>query len=170
VIAGAGYFRSLRCGSCHDLIIGTPKPGPTLGLEGIQHPREWLLQHFSDPSQTRGDTGEVSLSVPQRNALLVFVASLNPSSLQTVTGMSPAFISGAQTYVASACASCHKVNGFGGDIGPSLNGLANRRSESWVRAHFLSPRKLSPRSIMPPYYFTGTQEDDLIGYLFSLSE
>ena len=170
VIAGAGYFWSLQCGSCHDLISGLPKPGPTLGVTGIQHPREWLLQHFSDPSQPGADAGTASPSIAQRNALLIFVASLKPSSLRTLTALSPDFISGAQTYVASACASCHKVNSVGGDIGPSLNGLASRRSESWIRAHFLAPRKLSPHSIMPPYHFTAAEEKNLIGYLLSLSE
>jgi cytochrome c2 len=170
-IAGSGYFRSLHCDSCHNLIVGTPKPGPTLGLTGIQHPRDWMLQHFSEESETRPDQHEVAtLSVPQRNALLIFVASLKPESLQTLSAIPPDVINGAQTFVGSACASCHKVNGIGGDIGPSLNGLANRRTQAWVQAHFLAPRKLSPGSIMPPYHFAQKDERDLIGYIFSLSQ
>lgn len=170
VIAGWGYFRSLRCDSCHDLIVGTPKPGPTLGLTGVRHPRDWMLQHFNDESQARPDGHEPPLSMPQRNTLLIFVASLRPESLQTLSGISNEFVNGAQAFASNACASCHKVNGIGGDIGPALNGLVNRRNESWVRAHFISPRKLSPGSIMPPYHFAEKDERDLIGYLFSLSE
>ena len=171
VIAGSGYFRALHCESCHNLLVGQPKPGPTLGLTGIQHPRDWLLQHFSEETQTGGDDhAATSLSMPQRNALVIFVASLKPDSLQTLAAISPEFINGAQTYVANACASCHKVNGIGGDIGPPLNGLISRRSESWIRAHFVAPRKLSPGSIMPPYHFSPKDEQDLIKYLFSLSE
>ena len=171
VIAGSGYFRSLNCDSCHNLIVGTPKPGPTLGLTGIQHPRDWILQHFNDQSQARLDGREPSsLSMPQRNALLIFVASVKPESVQTLSTISSEFTNGAQTFVNSACASCHKVNGVGGEIGPSLNGLANRRNEGWVRAHFIAPRKLSPGSIMPPYHFAGKDERDLISYLFSLSQ
>ena len=55
VIAGSGYFRSLRCDSCHNLIVGTPKPGPTLGLTGIQHPRDWVLAHFNEESHAGGE-------------------------------------------------------------------------------------------------------------------
>jgi ubiquinol-cytochrome c reductase cytochrome b subunit len=171
VIAGSGYFRSLRCDSCHDVIVGTPKPGPTLGLGEIQHPREWMVQHFNERSSARSYEGGVSsLSVPQRNALLIFVSSVKPDSLQTLTAVSPEFVNGAQSYVKNACATCHKVNGIGGDIGPSLNGLSNRRSEAWVREHFAFPRRLSPGSIMPPFHFAPKEEQDLTGYLFSLSE
>jgi ubiquinol-cytochrome c reductase cytochrome b subunit len=171
VIAGSGYFRALHCESCHNLLVGDPKPGPTLGLTGIQHPRDWVLQHFTEVSQTPADERAASsLSMPQRNALVIFVASLKPDSRQTLSAISPEFINGAQTYVANACASCHKVNSVGGDIGPPLNGLINRRSESWIRAHFAAPRKLSPGSIMPPYHFNQKDEQDLIKYLFSLSE
>src|SRR5581483_9453813 len=106
VIAGSGYFRALHCESCHNLLVGYPKPGPTLGLTGIQHPRDWLLQHFIDQSQAGTDErAATSLSMPQRNALVIFVASLKPDSLQALTAISPEFVNGAQTYVANACAS-----------------------------------------------------------------
>jgi ubiquinol-cytochrome c reductase cytochrome b subunit len=170
-ISGSGYFRALRCDSCHNLIIGTPKPGPTLGLRGLQHTRDWILTHLSDESRLHSNGQDLtSLSLPQRNTLVIFVASLKPESLQTLSEMSPDFVNGAQTFVGNACASCHKVNGIGGDIGPSLNGLANRRNVGWVEAHFIAPRKLSPGSIMPPYHFTDKDERDLISYLFSLSQ
>jgi cytochrome c2 len=171
VIAGYGYFQALHCQSCHDLIVGTPKPGPILGLTGIQHPRDWMLQHFDDESHSSSnENSSTSLTLPERNALVVFVANLKPDLLATLLATSPQFINGAQTFVASACASCHKVNGIGGDSGPSLNGVFSRRSESWIRAHFAAPRKLSPGSIMPPYKFDQKNEQDLIKYLLSLPE
>jgi ubiquinol-cytochrome c reductase cytochrome b subunit len=170
-ISGSGYFRALRCDSCHNLIVGTPKPGPTLGLKGLQHTRDWILTHLSDESRLHSNGQDLtSLSLPQRNTLVIFVASLKPESLETLSEMSPDFVNGAQTFVGNACASCHKVNGIGGDIGPSLNGLANRRNVGWVEAHFIAPRKLSPGSIMPPYHFTDKDERDLTSYLFSLSQ
>jgi len=170
VIAGYGYFRALRCESCHDLIVGTPKPGPILGLTGIQHPRDWMLQHFDENRPGQDGSPSTSLTMPQRNALVVFVANLKPDLLVTLLATSPQFINGAQIFVASACASCHKVNGIGGDSGPSLNGVFSRRSETWIREHFAAPRKLSPGSIMPPYKFNPKDEDDLIKYLLSLPE
>jgi cbb3-type cytochrome oxidase cytochrome c subunit len=130
-----------------------------------------MLQHFDDESHSSSnENSSTSLTLPERNALVVFVANLKPDLLATLLATSPQFINGAQTFVASACASCHKVNGIGGDSGPSLNGVFSRRSESWIRAHFAAPRKLSPGSIMPPYKFDPKNEQDLIKYLLSLPE
>ncbi len=114
VITGSGYFRSLQCDSCHNLLVGTPKPGPTLGLIGVQHTRDWMLEHFNYESQARAAVGTSSLSIPQRNALVIFVASLKPESLTSLSTVSPEFLNGAKTFVVSSCASCHKVNGTGG--------------------------------------------------------
>ena len=77
---------------------------------------------------------------------------------------------GAVVYQAQGCGDCHKVNGAGMDVGPSLNGLAKRRTRSWVEEHFTDPPKLSPGSIMPPYKFSTRNLDNLLAYLFSLPE
>jgi cbb3-type cytochrome oxidase cytochrome c subunit len=60
------------------------------------------------------------------------------------------------------------VNGSGMDVGPALNGLSKRRTESWVDEHFEDPPKLSPGSIMPAYKFSEKDRDNLVAYLFSL--
>jgi ubiquinol-cytochrome c reductase cytochrome b subunit len=110
------------------------------------------------------------LSIVELNALLTFAINATRETADTIRQMSPEFIDGVKVYVASACNTCHKVNGMGGAIGPALNGLAYRRSKEWVNAHFLEPQKLSPGSIMPPYHFTEHDRDSLVLYLFSLEQ
>jgi ubiquinol-cytochrome c reductase cytochrome b subunit len=162
-IAGIGYFRSSGCDSCHNLLTGNPKPGPNLASAELHHPKEWLVQHF-------GRLSSAQLSLPQLNALSLFIANLKPDSANLLQAMSPDFIVGAQTFVVGACASCHKVNGIGGGVGPPLNGLAGRRTKPWVEAHFVSPQKFAPGSIMPPYHFTLKEKNAIILYLFSLPD
>lgn len=171
-IAGVGYFHSARCDSCHNLLAGNPKPGPTLTSTPIHHPRPWLIQHFNDPSQALPDSKAPAahFSLPQLNAVSLFVETLTPEAAAKLENIPPVFITGAQTYVVNGCGSCHKVNGSGGGIGPPLNGLVNRRKKQWVEAHFLSPQKYSPGSIMPPYRFPSEAENALINYLFALPE
>jgi ubiquinol-cytochrome c reductase cytochrome b subunit len=170
-IAGIGYFHSSHCDSCHNLLSGLPKPGPNLTSIQQHHPKAWLIQHFKDPGSLAGDRTQPNhLSVLQLNALALFTANLKPDSANILQTVPPEIIKGAQIYVVSGCGSCHKVNGQGGGIGPSLNGLSDRRTRSWVEAHFLSPQRLSPGSIMPAYHFSQAEESSIIRYLFSLPE
>jgi len=166
-IAGFGYFHSSGCGSCHNLLVGTPKAGPNLGHTGVQHPKEWLIQHFRSPEPS---AAPLHLSLPKLNALSLFVENVRPDSVSLLKRMSAQYIGGAQTFVVSGCISCHKVNGSGGGVGPPLNGLVNRRSDQWVIDHFADPQRLSPGSIMPHYQFSKVDEDALITYLFSLAD
>jgi cytochrome c oxidase cbb3-type subunit 2 len=51
--------------------------------------------------------------------------------------------------------------------GPDLTNIGARRSEAWMKAHFLDPRALVPDSTMPSYahLFEDGRGDDLIRYL-----
>lgn len=171
-IAGIGYFRSLHCDSCHNLLVGSPKPGPNLALSPVKRPHEWLVQHFANPAEGSShiDVSSNALSLMQLNALSILVSEETPESIATLQVISPEYIQGAQLYVSSACASCHKINGAGGGVGPPLNGLVSRRSKQWVDDHFARPASLSPGSIMPPFHFTRTELDQIATYLFSLPE
>lgn len=51
--------------------------------------------------------------------------------------------------------------------GPDLVNIGARRSEAWLKAHFINPRALAPDSIMPSYahLFEDGRGDDLVRYL-----
>ena len=54
----------------------------------------------------------------------------------------------------SGCVLCHRIPGLpvGGDIGPSLQGLAERSSAPLVRERIADPRRFNPATIMPAYF------------------
>lgn len=51
--------------------------------------------------------------------------------------------------------------------GPDLTQIAGRRSDAWLREHFLDPRLLAPHSAMPRYahLFEDQRGNDLIAFL-----
>lgn len=51
--------------------------------------------------------------------------------------------------------------------GPDLSFVGARRSEAWIKAHFIDPRALMPDSVMPAYahLFQDHRGDDLVTYL-----
>ena len=71
------------------------------------------------------------------------------------------------TQVASHLASIH-LNGEGGNVGPSLNGLRLRHDREWVKAPFADPDKLSPGSEMPPFNFKPEQLEQITSYIMSI--
>lgn len=171
-IAGFGYFRGAQCDTCHNVLGGDPKPGPSLAGVQVHHPRPWLIQHFKDPGETLSNPKipPAHFSLPQLNALSLFVENLTPDNASKMEDIPQQVIRGAEVFVMNGCGTCHKVNSMGGGIGPPLNGVADRRKRQWVAAHFLDPQKLSHGSIMPPYRFSAADENAIIMYLFSLPE
>jgi ubiquinol-cytochrome c reductase cytochrome b subunit len=171
-LAGLGLFRRERCGSCHNLVSGEPKEGPNLAGAELQKPREWRIVHFnrSNREAAGGQAGASHLSLAELNALSVLLAKLTAEHGRELEQAPQWLIDGAEVYTAHACGSCHRVNGSGGEIGPSLNGLAARRDRGWILRHFEAPQALSPGSVMPAYRFSKAEEDALLTYLLALPQ
>lgn len=165
-LAALGYFRQQNCTQCHNLLDGDPKLGPTLAGHQSTRPGVWLEEHLKGSDQN--GASKPALSTPQLNALLVFLPRLTPEKAFELTDVPPGLTAGAEAYVSHLCASCHRINGEGGESGPPLNGLAARRSQEWVRGHFRAPRAFSPGTIMPAYHLSKEEEDALISYLYQL--
>ena len=170
-LAGVGLFRREGCGGCHNLVTGEPKEGPNLAGTDLQKPREWRIVHFNQSNRAAGGKGGAShLSLAELNALSVLLAKLTAEHGHELEQAPQQLIDGAEVYTSHACGSCHRVNGSGGEIGPSLNGLAARRDRQWILRHFAAPQALSPGSVMPPYHFSKTEEDAIMIYLLSLPQ
>jgi ubiquinol-cytochrome c reductase cytochrome b subunit len=171
-MSGIAYFRQERCEICHATGDGSSKLGPDLTLASIHKDAAWMIQHFKRPSAMRPGTAmpPIQLSDAQLNSLAAFLLKLNPAN-SSALGNAPDFATaGALVYQAKQCGGCHMVNGNGAKIGPPLNGLAQRRSRSWVEEHFANPDALSPGSMMPPYALSPKDMANLTAYLFSLPE
>lgn len=102
--------------------------------------------------------------------------------------------SGRQVYISEGCIHCHSQYSRPGSVdetiwgsapgkektlrqqpvlignrrqGPDLTNIGARRSDAWLKAHFIDPRALSPDSAMPSYahLFNDGRGDDLVSYL-----
>lgn len=169
-VAAVGYFRKQRCSACHNLGAGEPKPGPNLNGAKVHHSPEWLAQHFNSQGRVSASETSANLSISEINALSLMAAKLTAEKAAILESAPSQLTEGAEIYLENGCGGCHKVNGAGGDAGPSLNGVSKRRSGDWVTRHFLSPSALSPGSIMPPYRFSKREQAAIVFYLFSLPD
>ncbi len=64
------------------------------------------------------------------------------------------------------CAFCHTLNGRGGDVGPDLTNIKERRSDEWLFKWLKDPPSVKPDTIMPKMKWESDQEViDVIYYL-----
>jgi len=167
-LAGIGYFRLESCGSCH--------PGGKAGAQGpdltkgVKKTAAQLIEHFKQPARMVPGTTmpAVQLSNSQMNALAGFLLKLNEKNAEALQSAPQFAIDGAIVYQKNQCGVCHQVNNVGMKLGPSLNGLAQRREKQWVIDHFLDPAKLSPGTTMPPYKFSAKDMESVTSYLLGL--
>ena len=65
-----------------------------------------------------------------------------------------------------SCAFCHTLNGRGGNLGPDLTNVKERRSGEWLFKWLKDPHALKPDTIMPRVTWTSDREiHDVISYL-----
>ena len=63
------------------------------------------------------------------------------------------------------CFACHRIDNFGGAIGPKLNGVKHRKSRAEMFAWIKSPVSIKPNTIMPQFDLTDQQILMIISYL-----
>lgn len=66
------------------------------------------------------------------------------------------------------CVGCHVVEGQGGTMGPSLDGVSQRRSEEFVFRQLRDPKANNPRSLMPNLGLLDTEIAAIWSYLETL--
>ena len=145
-LASIGFFRKAQCATCHTL--GQAGTGPDLTLAASSRPMDWLTEHIKTNSKPSG-----VLTDPQVQMLVTFVGKRSDKAVDAWQNAPQSAIDGATIYQTNDCASCHKINGVGDELGPSLNGLGERRERAWIEGHFAAPTKYSPDSIMPAFPF-----------------
>ena len=63
---------------------------------------------------------------------------------------------------------CHIVNGVGVQLGPALNGVADRRTREWIEVQIRSPKRHSAEMMMTAYDLSPRDMDVLIEYLIAM--
>jgi mono/diheme cytochrome c family protein len=162
-LAAIGYFRSDNCASCHPL--GKAGAGPDLTQAASTKAPEWLTQHFTQPVPNAKPS---QLKPAQMKTLAGFMTKRSDQALEAWSDSPQEPVEGAMVYENNQCGSCHQLNGTGASVGPSLNGLADRRKRDWVEQHFSDPPKFSPGSFMPAYNFNAQDLERITSYLMEI--
>jgi len=166
-LAGAAYYRRDKCETCHNLGDGEPKMGPTLATVGPKRSANWMIDHLQNPSPG-SPMPAVQLSPALLNCLSAFLLKVTPENALALDKVPEFALQGAMIYQTNMCGNCHIINGIGGQAGPPLNGIGQRRTTEWLAGHFRNPQAFSPNSLMPPYDFSSDEMEAIVDYLMAL--
>jgi ubiquinol-cytochrome c reductase cytochrome b subunit len=160
-LASIGYFRKAQCSACHTL--GKASVGPDLTASPATHSASWIEEHIKTNPKAPGALLDAEVQM-----LVTFVTKRSDKAVEAWMNAPQSAVEGAMVYQANDCASCHKINGVGDELGPSLNGIGERRDRKWIEAHFADPPKYSPNSIMPNYTFKPNELKLITDYITAI--
>lgn len=171
IAKGAAVYGNM-CGRCHN---------PRSPLE--RDDRDWItiINHM----RIRGN-----LTGGQVRSVLAFLQATNgdpsrPSPIVSTpeatarhvepTGdaisTDPALVSQGEVLLTQkACLGCHVVGTAGGNLGPSLNGVTDRRDARFVRQKLIDPTVGNATSMMPNLGLTAEEIEAILAFLATLGE
>jgi ubiquinol-cytochrome c reductase cytochrome b subunit len=162
-IAGREFARDERCTSCH-------RPGGLANILDETRMRkepQWVLSHVRDP-----EVIAPGLRPPPQGGMSEAQAQSILSFMQEATGGEPAPAVSSGIRLASLtlgryCATCHMIDGEGGNSAPDLTRVGSTRDAEWLRKWITSPESVDPFASMPPFGDTLTKEqmDAIVEYL-----
>ena len=68
----------------------------------------------------------------------------------------------------SLCVACHQVSGKGGNVGPSLDGVANRFDRPYLVKWLKNPQEIKPGTAMPKLPLEESEVESIVDYLMTL--
>jgi quinol-cytochrome oxidoreductase complex cytochrome b subunit len=138
------------CGTCH--VEGGP--AAMLSATRITRDDEWLLAHLTDPVaiapgvQLVADAARPQTTRAEAQAMAAYFrrarTGAETPSLSAEDGV-------ASVAFATTCIACHRIDGDGGDIGPDLSRVGERRSVSDLRSIIADPSLVFGSTKMPAY-------------------
>lgn len=162
VMEGKQLYEKLRCAYCHSINGQGGTLGPDLSMVGARRDHNWIVAHFVNPQEVTPGS-----AMPRLNLLPIEVDRLT-AYLATLGGHGP-FTAKAPGLFAEHCASCHRLDRVGGDMGPDLSTVRTYRDKAYLVDYIRDPSALNKDISMPAFKdsLSAAQIEDLARYLMS---
>ncbi len=86
------------------------------------------------------------------------------------TNLTAAQLAGKLLVEQQGCRSCHVIEGQGGKVGPTLDGVGRRRDAAYIHSFIENPKSIDPSTVMPAFIppLSHEQVEDITQYLLTL--
>ncbi len=178
VAAGKWAWQKHNCNDCHTILGIGGYYAPDVTKVMSSRDAEWVARFLKDPEKVWPNSRKMPnlrLEDQEISDLVAFLTWVNgidtnnwppkPLLATAVTSGSP----GQAVYKAQGCSACHMLDGVGGNVGPDLSRVGNKRDKEWIEQQLRNPKSHNPQSIMPSFNKLSEKDlDDLASYLAGL--
>lgn len=175
------------CAACHNLNDSGADIGPELGGIGSRMSRALVMESIIDPNAVIADGYDADfmpadfgeqMQLTELLTLTDYLMALpEPAPVSEDDEAEPEATTGLEVVEKFGCAGCHDLDDSEADIGPKLNGIANRMSADEIKAAILDPESTIADGFeggMMPDDFGNEMTDGemalLVEYLTNLTE
>ncbi len=186
VARGKNVWESNNCMGCHTILGEGAYYAPELTKAYTRRGEAWLKAFLKDPqAMYPGKRKMVQYDFTEAQiddviAFLKWISEIDTNGFPQEPDM--ALVPAAQAATASPsssgaqppamftsiCTSCHSVGGSGGNVGPALDGVGSRYTNTSLRAWLADPQAIKPGTAMPNLNLSGSDLDALTAYLMAL--
>jgi mono/diheme cytochrome c family protein len=154
------------CAGCHEL-PGLPPPVIAPDLDGLADKVKpaWVRAWLADPGKLddRHVMPRFELGAERIDALVAFLFSL-PGPALAAPGPEGDAERGKKAVARRRCATCHRIEGRGGVLGPPLDTAGAKLDPRWLASYLAEPHRLRPRTRMPAFRLEAQEIADIVAY------
>ena len=132
-------------------------------------------EHYEDRAMTKESRtvfSRLAVAFVAAFVLMVGLNRLTSASVSQAESLWATFIptatdvhDGRRIMDRNGCFSCHSIDGFGGNVGSRLNGVAKRKSREDLFKWIQSPYSVKPTTRMPQYHLSDEEILQILSYL-----
>jgi cbb3-type cytochrome oxidase cytochrome c subunit len=82
---------------------------------------------------------------------IIYITSVSALLVIFILGFLQIVSQGKELFMGEGCTSCHSFKGQGGETGPDLTAVGERRSTLWIMSQIKDPKSHNPDSRMPEF-------------------
>jgi nitric oxide reductase subunit C len=181
-IRGKELWDSNNCMGCHTLFGEGGYYAPELTKVYERRGEGFIRRMLEDPAAMYPGERRMQkyqFSEPDKAALVAFFKwanrvnlngfpakpSLMPVAVPAASGPAIARSENRPQIFNQLCVACHVLDGQGGSVGPSLDGVALRRDDDYLRRWLHDPGSVKPGARMPNLGLADEQINELVAFL-----
>ena len=180
VIKGKQVWQDNNCINCHTILGNGAYFAPDLTKIAVERDKEWMIRFFMNPAEVWPGTVMSNIRLYREEAenltaFLTWVKEIDTNGWppESSGGKNSGIAQGGKSTLGkdifgSRCSICHSVNGIGGNAGPELTNIGQKRSKEWLKKFLRDPQEIAPGSMMSAPGLDSEEIDLVADYLTSL--